>query len=157
MIQAVTIFASVILAAAIAYLTALAAWRRQQRREVYGSFVAATDDAQEAIDVLLAGGSDVHLLNLNEWEDFCQAKHRFDVAWGQVRLVAPTSLAEHARKLGFALLEFERDAKRLSVMQARLLREGNPFLSWEQAEVFVASARRDLKVEARILRSWPRR
>jgi hypothetical protein len=144
-IQAVTTFASVIVAAAIAYLAALAAWRRQQRRGVYGAFIAATDDVLEAIDVLLAEGPDAHMRDLNQWKDFCEARHRFDVAWGQVRLVAPTSLAEHARNLGFALLEFERDAKDLSVKQAQQLRGSNSFLSWDKAESFVVSARRDLR------------
>jgi hypothetical protein len=76
---------------------------------------------------------------------------------GQVRLVAPASLAEHARNLGFALLEFERDAKDLSVKQARVLRGGNPFLGWDQAEAFVSAARKDLKVEAKISGNRPRR
>jgi hypothetical protein len=137
------------MAAAVTYLAALTAWRRQQRREVYGAFVAATDDALEAIDTLLAEDSDERLYDLNQWKDFCQARHKFDVAWGQVRLVAPASLAEHARNLGFALLGFEHDAKGLSVKQARLLRESNLFLSWDQAEGFIASARKDLKVEAK--------
>lgn len=156
-IQAVTTFASVIVAAAIAYLAALAAWRRQQRREVYGAFVAATDDALEAVDVLLAEGPDALLRDLSQWDDFRQARHRFDIAWGQVRLVAPASLAEHARGLGFALLEFERHAKDLPVKQAQQVRESNQFLGWDQAEAFITAARKDLKVEAKITRNRSRR
>ena len=156
-IEAVTTFASVIVAAAIAYLAALAAWRRQQRREVYGAFVAATDDALEAVDILLAEDRNTCLRDLDQWEDFRQARHRFDAAWGQVRLVAPASLARHAHDLGFALLEFERDAKDLSVKQARELREKNLFLSWDHALAFVAAARKDLKVEAKTPGNWLRR
>lgn len=156
-IEAVTTFASVIVAAAIAYLAALAAWRRQQRREVYGAFVAATDDVLEVIDILLAEGPDVYLRDLNQWEDFRQARHRFDAAWGQVRLVAPASLAKRAHDLGFALLEFERDAKDLPVKQARQLREKNPFLSWDHTMAFVTDARKDLKVEAKTPGNWLRR
>ncbi len=155
MIQAAITFASVILAASIAYLAALTAWRRQQRREVYGAFIASVDDVLDSLDLLLAGNADAdgRLCDLDRWEQFRQARLKFDAAWGQVRLVAPTDLAEHARRTGYALLNFERDANDLTVEQARKLRKGSPFLSWDQAKAFVAAARRDLRVESR----WRRR
>lgn len=59
MLQAAITFASVIPAAAAAYLTALAAWKRQQRREVYGAFVAAIDDVLESLDLLLTEPDDM--------------------------------------------------------------------------------------------------
>jgi hypothetical protein len=154
MIQDLVTFASVIIAAAIASQAALTAWRRQQRREVYGAFIAATDDALESLDVLLAEHADARLADLDQWEEFHQARHRFDIAWGQVRLVAPANVADHARKTGFALLDFDRGVKNLSVGQARDLRKDNPHLSWELAESFVTAARRDLKVEPRIAAIW---
>jgi hypothetical protein len=49
----------------------------------YGAFVAATDDALEAIDALLAEGSDMHLRDLSQREYFRQARHRFDAAWAR--------------------------------------------------------------------------
>lgn len=156
MIQDVITFVSVILAAAVASQAALAAWRRQQRREVYGAFVAAIDDALESLDLLLAGHSDARLCDLGEWEMFHQARHRFDVAWGQVRLVAPANIAEHAKKTGFALFNFDHEAKHLSVNKAQALRNENPFLGWDQAESFVTAARRDLKVEPWITPIWRR-
>ena len=78
----------------------------------------------------------------------------FDVAWGQVRLVAPEHLAEHARSIGHAFLEFEGDAGNLSVEQAKALRENSPFLGWDQAKAFLVSARKDLKVESKITGNW---
>jgi hypothetical protein len=155
-IQDLITFASVILAAAIASQAALTAWRRQQRREVYGAFISATDDALESLDLLLAARTDGHLGDLDEWKEFHQARHRFDIAWGQVRLVGPTTVADHARKTGFALLNFDHEAKNLPVGQARDLRKDNPYLSWELAESFVATARRDLKIEPRIVTIWRR-
>jgi hypothetical protein len=157
MIQDLITFASVILAAAIASQAALAAWRRQQRREVYGAFIAATDDALELLDSLLAKDTDAHLCDLNEWDEFHQAKHKFDIAWGQVRLVAPTNIAEHARNTGFALLNFERNAKHLPADQAKALRRENPFLDWDKAESFVTAARKDLKVEPWSMAIWRRK
>lgn len=157
MIQGLITFASVILAAAIASQAALTAWRRQQRREVYGAFIAATDDALESLDSLLAGHTDARLCDLDQWTEFHRARHRFDIAWGQVRLVAPSNVADHARKTGFALLNFDHDAKDLPAGRARDLRSDNPYLSWELAESFVAAARRDLKIEPWILTIWRRR
>ena len=157
MIQDLITFASVILAAAIASQAALAAWRRQQRREVYGAFIAATDDALESLDLLLAKHADAHLCDLNEWEEFHQARHKFDIAWGQVRLVAPTNVAEHARNTGFALLNFDRNAGHLPVDQAKVLRKENPFLDWDKAESFVTVARRDLKIEPWFMAIWRRK
>lgn len=157
MVQDLITFATVFIAAAIASQAALTAWRRQQRREVYGAFIAATDDALESLDMLLSEHADAHLGNLDQWEEFHQARHKFDAAWGQVRLVAPVNVADHARKTGFALLEFDRGAKNLTVGQARDLRKDNPYLSWDLAEYFVTAARRDLKVEPWIVTIWRRR
>jgi hypothetical protein len=156
MIQDLITFASVILAAAIASQAALAAWRRQQRREVYGAFIAATDDALESLDLLLSKHADARLCDLNEWGEFHQARHNFDIAWGQVRLVAPTNIAEHARKTGFALLDFDHNARNLSADQAKALRQENNFLSWDKAESFVTAARRDLKIEPWFMAIWRR-
>jgi hypothetical protein len=142
MLQAAITFASVILASSIAYLTALAAWRRQQRREVYGAYIAAVDDTLESLDVLLAEPSDMRVRELGQWEEFHDARHRFDMAWGQVRLVAPAKIADHARSTGYALLNFERDARDLSVEQARSLRVTNEYLTWDQAYGFVLTARK---------------
>jgi len=86
---------------------------------VYGAFVAATDDAVEAIDILLTEGPDAHLRDLSRWEDFRQARHRFDAAWGQVRLVAPASLAEHAQAFVVAA---RRDLKVEAEMPGNWLR-----------------------------------
>lgn len=147
MIQDLITFASVFIAAAIASQAALAAWRRQQRREVYGTFIAATDDALESLDLLLEGRADTRLGDLDQWEEFHQARRKFDIAWGQVRLVAPANVADHARKTGVALFDFDRGAKNLSVGEARDLRKDNPYLGWDLAESFVTVARRDLKVE----------
>jgi hypothetical protein len=151
-VQAAITFASVILAASIAYLAALTAWRRQQRREVYGAYIAAVDDALESLDLLLAEAADARLSDLDLWEPFHQARLKFDAAWGQVRLVAPTRLAEHARRTGYALLDFERDAKDLSVREAQERRERCAVLNWGEAKSFVVAARKDLRVESRILR-----
>lgn len=147
MIQDLVTFASVIFAAAVASQAALTAWRRQQRREVYGAFVAATDDALELLDILVAENSDKRLCDLDRWQEFRQARHRFDVSWGQVRLVAPSNIVEHAKKTGFALLDFERNAGLLPLGQAKASRQDNAYLGWDHAESFVTVARRDLKVE----------
>lgn len=148
--QDVITFASVILAAAIAYLTAMAAWKRQQRREVYGAFIAAVDDALEWLDLLLDHAPDARIGDLDEWKEFRQARHRFDVAWGQVRLVAPGNLAEHAGRTGYELLTFDRSARSWTVEQAQAWRQDSLFLHWGPAEAFVTAARRDLRVEPRI-------
>ena len=155
--QAAITFASVILAASIAYLAALTAWRRQQRREVYGSFVAAVDDALDALDQLLSESGDASLRRLDRWDGFHQARVSFDAAWGQVRLVAPSALAEHARCTGHALLDFEHDARDLTVDDAQELRAANPYLQWPKAKAFVAAARRDLRVESRAMAWWRQR
>jgi hypothetical protein len=154
--QALITFASVMLAAAFAYLAALAGWRLQQRREVYGNYIAAADDVLDSLDLLLVGPSDKRVADLHQWDNFRQNRHKFDTAWGQVRLVAPNGLAAHASKTGFALLEFERTAKDVTVENALSLRDRNPFLGWQQAHVFVEAARRDIKVESRILKRWRR-
>jgi hypothetical protein len=156
-IQDLITFASVILATAVASQAALAAWRRQQRREVYGAFIAATDDALETLGLLLAEHTSGRLCDLDGWEAFHQARQKLDAAWGQVRLVAPTNIAKHAEKTGFALFYFERDAKHLSVDQAQVLRKDNPYLGWDKAHSFVTAARKDLKVEPWIMGSWRRR
>jgi hypothetical protein len=150
-IQDLITFSSVIVAAAIASQAALAAWRRQQRREVYGAFVAATDDALELLDILLVKDMKKRLCGLDRWEEFLRARHQFDIAWGQVRLVAPANIAEHAKKTGIALLEFDQNARLLPVTKAKALRQGDSFLGWDHAESFVTVARRDLKVEPWIM------
>jgi hypothetical protein len=157
MIQDLITFGSVILAAAIASQAALAAWRRQQRREVYGAFIAAVDDALESLDLLLAGNADARLCDLREWKEFHKARRKFDAAWGQVRLVAPANIAESASKTGFALFNFDHDAKNLPVSQARSLRNENSVLSWDQAARFVTVARKDLRVEPWATVIWHRR
>lgn len=68
------------------------------------------DDVLESLDILLTEPGDMALRESTQWEAFRQARHKFDIAWGQVRLVAPAFLAEHARGTGFALLGFERSA-----------------------------------------------
>jgi hypothetical protein len=155
-IQDLITFASVILVAAIASQAALSAWRRQQRREVYGAFIAATDDALESLDLLLVNDNDARLCDLDQWEEFHQSRHRFDIARGQVRLVAPTSIANHAKDTGFALLDFDHNAGPLPVGQARAFRNKNPFLGWDRAYVFVTTARRDLRVEPWFRSVWRR-
>jgi hypothetical protein len=85
--------------------------RASTAQEVYGAFIAATDDALESLDLLLEGHADARLGDLDQWEEFHQTRRKFDIARGQVRLVAPTNVADHARKTGFALFDFDRDAK----------------------------------------------
>lgn len=120
------------------------------QRSIRG-FRRRNDDALELLDVLLEEDKEKRLCDLDRWEEFHQARHQFDLAWGQVRLVAPANIAEHARKVGFALLEFDRNARLLPVAKAKSLRQDNPFLSWDHAESFVTVARRDLKVEPWIM------
>jgi hypothetical protein len=146
----------VLLAALIAYLAALTAWRRQQRREVYGAYIAAVDDVLDSLDLLLDEGGEAQLRHLDGWGQFHRARIKFDAAWGQARLVAPTRLAEHADSTGYALLNFERCAKSLTVSAAQVERKKSPFLGWEKAKEFVAAARDDLGVESRILARWSR-
>ena len=62
-------------------------------------------------------------------------------------LVAPSNIVEHAKKTGFALLDFERNAGLLPLGQAKASRQDNAYLGWDHAESFVTVARRDLKVE----------
>lgn len=157
MIQDLITFASVILAAAVAYQAALTTWRRQQRREVYGAFIAATDDALEALGLLLAEHTDARLGDLDQWQEFHQARRKFDNAWGQVRLVAPTNVADHANKTGFALYYFDLNARDLPVGQARDVRKDNPYLGWDLAHSFVTVVRKDLRVEPWIMTIWRRR
>lgn len=71
--------------------------------------------------------------------------------------MAPTGLAEQANRTGQALFNFERDAKDVTVNRAQALREVTPFLDWGHAEAFVAAARRDLRVESRVLARWRHR
>ena len=166
MANAAITFVSVILAAALAYSAALTAWRRQQRREVYGAYIAAIDDVLDALDRLFTLQDNAEadkdepiqarVRDPAVWQEFRQLRLKFDAAWGQVRLVAPRGLAEHARQTGHALMDFEREANDLTVDRARELRERNPFLHWEKAKAFVSAARKDLHVESTIL-AWYRR
>lgn len=159
MAQAGVTIAGVCVAAYLAYLFASQSWRRQQRREVYGQFLAATETCMNVLVEGLAepvSDLDVPAIEALDRLEFPSAIAAVSATWAQLRLVAPRRVERSAAVIAHGLQFFDMDGRHAlwSVAKAMDEHAARPGVSWPYMHRFIDLARQDLRVESRIQRWW---